>query len=156
MNLNALMTDVYFWVALALFIVSIAGVFWIMKSLQAEAPEHESFDFHSIPTPMHESPSPLVRTVQMPMPGSPAPRPHTMESLARQIILIDETLTKIEKKLNEQNTDQLNEMAGQMKLIVQMLKTIYSATGGDTGASMQQRVDKIYQILSTLSHSETK
>ncbi|OGR82601.1 MAG: hypothetical protein A2901_00680 [Elusimicrobia bacterium RIFCSPLOWO2_01_FULL_54_10] len=139
MNLGALLTDIYFWAALVFFALSTAGIFWIMKSLQNETRE-ESSEMPEIP--------------EMPPPArAPAP---TVEMLAQQISQIDETLSKIEKKLSEQNADQMNEMAGQMKLIVQMLKTVHSATGGDAQNSVQQRVDKIYQILSTLSQSEPK
>ena len=106
--------------------MSAAGIFWILKSLQGEAEERP-------------------------------PEPETQEdTLAQRIGRIEDTLSKLERKIGEQNADQMNEMAGQMKLIVQMLKTLGSAEGGGGDPVLQQKVDKIYQILSTLSRTETK
>lgn len=106
MNAATLLYDFYFWAALVLFLLSAAGIFWILKSIQS-GEETE------------------------------AAAGATAESLARQIGRIEDVLSKIEKKLADQNPEQMNEMAGQIKLMAQM-------------------VDKIYQILSTLSHTETK
>ena len=125
MNLQVLLYDVYFWAAVVLFLLSAAGIFWILRSMQGESGE-------VIIEPDADTPE---------------------ERLAR----IEDSIAKIEKKIADHNPDQMNEMAGQMKLIVQMLKTIGSSEnpgGGDP--ALQQKVDKIYQILSTLSRTEVK
>ena len=128
MNFAALLHDAYFWAALILFILSAAGIFWILKSMQGEGEEMEK------------------------PPGLEAEE----DSLEQRIARIEDTLSKIERKMSEQNQDQMNEIAGQMKLVVQMLKTIGSAEGAGGDPALQQKVDKIYQVLSTLSRTETK
>ena len=127
MGIAALLTDLYFWAGFVLFILSVAGIFWILKSLQTEPEEMEA-----------------------------EPAPMTLENLAKQITLIEESIAKIEKRFHEQNSDQMNEMAGQMKLMVQMLKVIQGGGGSESVALVNQKVDKIYSILSTLSQTELK
>ena len=121
-NLEALLYDLYFWAALVLFILSAAGIFWILKSIQGETDEKFPEE----------------------------------EPLPQRIARIEEALAKIDRKLSEQNHDQMNEMAAQLKLIVQSLKALGSAEGGRTDAALHQKVDKVYQILSALSRTETK
>lgn len=125
MNAAALLYDFYFWAALVLFLLSAAGIFWILKSIQSGEEDE-------------------------------AAAGATAESLAQQIGRIEGSISKIEKKLADQNPDQMNEMAGQMKIIIQMIKTIGGAEAGGADSALQQKVDKIYQILSTLSRTETK
>ena len=44
----ALFSDMYFWAALLFFILSVAGIFWILKSLQNE-PSEDSVEMFSPP-----------------------------------------------------------------------------------------------------------
>ncbi len=157
MDITALFSDVYFWAALLLFILSIAGIFLILKALQKSSESNLE-----LPESLQDEFSKTVRIAQSPAPRpTETPRalgvePVTLESLNRMVRQMDETLSKIEKKMNEQNTDQMNEMAGQLKLIVQMLKTNNISAGSDASGPMKEKVDKMYQILSTLSQAEQK
>ena len=147
-GLPALAADLYFWVGLVLFLLSLAGIFWILKSLQKE-PEHQD------PEPETESwGAPKISGSGLA--ARPSAGPANLETLAGQIALIEETLSTMEKRFSEQNIDQMNEMAGQMKLMVQMLKVIQGGGGGESVAMVNQKVDKIYKILSALSQTEQK
>ena len=148
MGLSALAADLYFWVGLVLFLLSLAGIFWILKSLQKESdPQDSESEMESWKAPKMAGSEPAAR---------PSAGPANMETLAGQIALIEETLSKMEKRFSEQSTDQMNEMAGQMKLMVQMLKVIQGGGGAESVAMVNQKVDKIYKILSALSQVEQK
>ncbi len=147
---SALFSDFYFWLALFLFALSVAGIFWILKSLQRESHPEEREAWEA------EVPQDFDKTVRMAAPIRPAVPAASLESLAKQIAVIEETVSQIEKKVREQNSDQLNEMAGQMKLMVQMLKVIQGGAGSESVALVNQKVDKIYEILSSLSQAEQK
>ncbi len=143
-----LFSDVYFWAALGLFILSLAGIFLILKALQKTS-EEES-------TASDDEPD-FSQTVRISPPAAPPAAKISLESLADQIRKVESSIALLDKKLQEHNTDQMNEMAGHLKLIVQMLKSIYNnSSSGDGAGAVQEKVDKIYQILSTLSQSEQK
>src|SRR3989338_3279671 len=129
MELESLFSDIYFWAALVLFLLSVTGIFWILKSLQKDSETEIAEGGSELVSPAG-GPDFNAKTVQIIAPKAPPAETRTLESLSRQISQIEETLSKIEKKFHEQNTDQMNEMAGQMKLVVQMLKSLSSASGG--------------------------
>ena len=158
--MTSLFADLYFWVGLVFFVLSVAGIFWILKSIHRESEMEEAVDAMEMENvyqaPPMEPPVFLktARTETVPEPPVRQEKPGaSIESIAQQIAQLEESLSKIEKKMNEQNHDQLNEIAGQMKMIVQMLKTVMT---GDTTAQVSGKVDKIYQILSSLSQTEEK
>ena len=156
MGISALAEDLYFWAGLAFFVLSLAGIFWILKSLQKESnpePEENSWESPGRAASRTEANGRTVLTEAMARPAAGAAG---LETLAGKIALIEASLSKIENRLHEQNSDQMNEMAGQMKLMVQMLKVIQGGGGAESVAAVSQKVDKIYKILSALSQAEQK
>ena len=89
MGLSALAADLYFWVGLVLFLLSLAGIFWILKSLQKESNLEELGSEESWETPKVSGSEPAFYGKTARVESRLAQVPANMETLAGQIALIE-------------------------------------------------------------------
>ena len=137
--MGGLWGDMYFWIGLALFASSIWSAFWILKSL------HREPDDPSLPRDLNREKNT----------GMARPTAATLETLSEKLNRVEEILMTIEQKLGDPAKAQIGELTAEVHSLLQFLKSNPSASNNQV-SQLSSKVDKIYQVISSLSGTEGK
>lgn len=150
MNVASLLKDFYLWIGLGLFVLSVVGIVWIMKSLRNQ-PDSDTI--------MGEEPQdmPKVTGADDSLNIIPIQDAHpTLESISIRLSHMEEILTKIEQKLDQGNGAEISAVTDEVKALLQALRSDPNNPAGTQLSQLSSKVDKIYQVLASLSGSSTE
>ena len=149
-QLNELSGDFYFWAGLILFVSSLAGILWILKSLRKDSEPEWVGESGSGPDPNRPAQPEWMAEIYDKDPGK------ALQILSKQLNRIEEILANIDKKLEQPNVSGIQEVSGEMKELIQSLKSNPNAAGTAQIGQLSLKIDKIYQVLASLSGTEEK
>ncbi len=169
--MTELFKDYTFWIGAALFLFSVAGILFILRTLNKE---EDKVSFFPTPEPSlnlsrHAEPPP-PSLVRAPLPGT---LPQFTPRVDSTMDIIKETaaekhapapanitlqLARIENQLEKINAGLLarekNEGAGELRAILESLKKNGPGSNAQEIDEIKMKVDKIYQVLKSFSGSE--
>lgn len=132
--------DAFFWFGIGLFCLSVMGIVLILKSLQKNSDENSTF---GSPTESFKEGDAVVG----------------LETIAERLDNMEKILLKISQQLDAPSGVEKNELSAELRSLLQALKTNPIATESNQTNQINQlssKVDKIYQVLISLSASEEK
>lgn len=142
-EITQIFQDPYFWTGVGLFVFSIMGIVWILKSLQKHPEENSVLTAENtvvaLPTQAKETKSEKI--------------PVTLELLSNRLDNIEKLLATLTPKIGQ--SQDKNELSEEVRAIQQTLK---KAGPGDTKdiRDLSTKLDKIYQVLVSLSAPDGK
>lgn len=144
-ELTEVFGDPFFWVGVGLFVFSMMGIIWILKIFQKQPEETSMLTTESMPASAS-----TVKEKTKPRPRNPA----TLDELSVRLEKIETILAELAPKL--QQPQEKNELADEMRTIAQTLK-LQSGTGDPKEMrDLSAKLDKIYQVLVSLSSPNSK
>lgn len=156
-GLNIFFKDSYFWIEVGLFFSSLIGAIWILKSLQKESTPKPLPLTNKPDTKDQKKDSQTASNLPDPLPENQMKdKKATLETLSGKMDHIEETLSKIDQKLDQLSLKQLCELSQNIQTIIQALKSKEKDDEKDLLIQLSSKVDKITQILGLLFRTEKK
>lgn len=155
--IEPLLSDSAFWIAAALFLLSIGGVVWILRLMHK--PETETItSFEPFPGAVAPPAPPPPAAVLQHAPELKLPVPTankaTIESLSERLDKIEDTLTILAVEIKQANLAARSAPGDELKNALDAIRAqLASAPQGpqDQVGQLSAKVDKIYQVLTSLS-----
>ena len=149
--MNELLNDHTLWIGIGLFAFSIGGIVLILKTLQ----KHSDSD-SMVPPPENLSPNPDSSSGVLPATKEGVAHNHTLnlKTVTDQLDHIENILSSIAKKLDQPNSDKKNQLTEELNSIVKTLKSSTETIDQNQINQLSSKVDKIYQVLISLSAPE--
>lgn len=150
MNVASLLKDFYLWIGLGLFVLSVVGIVWIMKSLREHSDPDTIMDAEMQGPHKVTGADDALKVIPI------QDAPPTLETLSLRLSHMEEILTKIEQKLDQGNGAEISAVSNEVKALLQALRSDPNNPAGTQLSQLSSKVDKIYQVLASLSGSSTE
>lgn len=170
-EMTSLFKDVYLWSGLALLASSVFGMFWVLKALQKHSEENESI---LIPVPEAAPEAPFARfekakepqapRIEKPRSGdetqllraSPTEESLPLDRLSEQLIHLEKKLNKMSEQLEQIRREKTPPEDGNAGAQQSLKPAPEGKPDPDQLSQLSAKMDKIYNVLVTLSRPDTK